>query len=329
MDKKSSITWNAKLRLALSDVDETIAEVYTPAEPAMVRELSSFLSEGGKLFMVTGGSLKRVVAGITNLIDPALRHDILISHCSGAEVWGFTADGQLRHKPFYSVYEETFTADMKKRWRKAVDQLVAEFGLRPHPVRPKTEFWQKVGRDPRDIMLDDRGPQITMEVVNGHNLTDAQLDLFKQKISLTHDGRRDLRIPLMQRAGELFAEMHIPITPRLGGVFALDFAIEGSSKTTSITYVLQNPVALATIGLTAEDLADPSHFEVWGDKYSILHGGTDRHMSEALPPTVRSIDFRQESPDEFPDGYNIVLWDGQHHLHHGLLEYLQSRHAGK
>jgi hypothetical protein len=50
-------------------------------------------------------------------------------------------------------------------------------------------------------------------------------------------------------------------------------------------------------------------------------------MSMALPATVRSIDFRQEDPTEFPEGYNIVLWDGQKHLHHGLLEYLQSRHA--
>ena len=49
-------------------------------------------------------------------------------------------------------------------------------------------------------------------------------------------------------------------------------------------------------------------------------------MSEALAPEVRSIDFRQEDPAEFPEGYNIVLWDGLERLHFGLLEYLQSRH---
>lgn len=328
MNKSPRVTWNTKVRLVLADVDETIAEVYTPAEPAMITELSAFLKDGGKLFMVTGGSLKRVREGITNQIDPTLRHDILISHCSGAEVWGFTQTGDMRDKPFYSIYDETFTADMKERWRQAVKQLVAEFGLRTHPAEPKTIFWETKGReDPRDIMLDDRGPQITMEVVNGHDLTDEQMTFFEQKVPYTHDGRRDLRIPLMQRAGELFAEMNVPITPHLGGVFALDFAIEGSSKTTSIKYVLENAQALATIGLQAKDLTSPEHFEVWGDKYSVLQGGTDRHMSEALPPTVRSIDFRKEDPSEFPEGYNIVLWDGQQHLHHGLLEYLQSRHA--
>lgn len=325
MNNTPSIAWNPEIRLAVSDVDETIAEVYTPAEPEMIAELSSFLSQGGKLFMVTGGSLQRVRKGITDLIDASLRHDILISHCSGAEVWGFTEAGELRERPFYSIYEETFTPAMKANWRKAVAQLVFEFGLRTHPAQPKAEFWDKIGHDPRDIMLDDRGPQITMEVVNGHELSREQLALFKQEVPLSHDGRRDLRLSLMRRAGELFAHMNVPVTPRLGGVFALDFAIEGSSKTTSIKYVLENPEALATIGLKSEELTSPAHFEVWGDKYSILHGGTDRHMSEALSPAVRSIDFREEDPNEFPEGYNIVLWDGPQHLHHGLLAYLRSR----
>jgi len=288
--------------------------------------LSSFLGDGGKLFMVTGGSLHRVVSGITDFIAPELRHDILISHCSGAEVWGFTHDGELRAEPFYSIYDEALTPDMKKAWRQAVDQLLHEFNLRPHSVCPKTEFWETVGRDPLDIMLDDRGPQITLEIVNGHDLTKDQLKLFTQDIPLSHDGRHDLRLAIMQRASELLAEKGVPVTPRLGGVFAVDLAIEGSSKTTSVKYVLENPEALATIGLQADDVSQPGHLEVWGDKYSVLHGGTDRHMSEALPATVRSIDFRQEDPAEFPEGYNIVLWDGAQHLHHGLLEYLQSRH---
>lgn len=326
MSNTPTITWNPDIKLAVADVDETIAEVYTPAEPAMIEELTRLLKEGVKLFMVTGGSLKRVRKGITDLIEPSLRHNILVSHCSGAEVWGFTEDGELREKPFYSVYEETFTDDMKTRWRQAVDQLIAEYGLRTHPAQPKTEFWETIGRDPRDIMLDDRGPQITLEVVNGHDMTPEQIASFDREIPLSHDGRHDLRLSLLQRAGELFSEKAVPITPHLGGVFALDFAVEGSSKTSSVKYVLENPEALAAIGLKADDLTSPSHFEVWGDKYSELHGGTDRFMSIALPPTARSIDFRQENPAEFPEGYNIVIWDGQQHLHHGLLEYLQSRH---
>jgi hypothetical protein len=69
----------------------------------------------------------------------------------------------------------------------------------------------------------------------------------------------------------------------------------------------------------------PEQIEIWGDKFSSVCGGTDRHMSEAVDPRVRSIDFRDEDPSEFLPGYNTVLWQGKHRLHHGLLEYLQSR----
>lgn len=205
-----------------------------------------------------------------------------------------------------------------------VSQLVVEFGLRIHPAQPKTDFWATIGCHPLDIMLDDRGPQITMEVVNGTALTEEQLSELAYEVPLTH-GVHDLRTPIKERAVELFVEAGIPITPRFGGNFALDFAIEGVSKTSSIKTVLNNPEVLATVGLEANDLESPDHLEVWGDKFSVIHGGTDRHMSEALPLEVRSIDFREEDPSEFLKGYNIVIWRGERHLHDGLLKYLQSR----
>ena len=312
--------------MVFSDVDETIAEVYTPADPEMIVELSSYLVGGGKLFMVTGGSLTRVRRDITDYIVPKLRRNILISHCSGAEVWGFTKSGDLLEKPFYSIYEDIFTTEMKKTWRIIVAQLLQEFSLRTHPAQPKSKFWEVIGREPLDIMLDDRGPQITMEVVNGTDLTDDQVASLPYEVPLTH-GKYDLRAAIMKRSIRLLTEASIPITPRFGGNFALDFAVEGVSKTSSIKSVITNSATLSAIGLTVKDTQNPSELEVWGDKYSMLHGGTDRQMSEALPQEVRSIDFRMEDPAEFPPGYNIVLWPGRSHLHAGLLEYLRSRHA--
>jgi len=323
-DMSASITWNPKLRLALADVDETIAEVYTPAKPEMITELSAYLQDGGKLFMVTGGSLARVKRDITDHIAPELRHDILVSHCSGAEVWGFEQDGALRAEPFYSVYEDTFTDATKKAWREVVAQLVEEFHLRTHPAQPKVDFWEKIGHDPLDIMLDDRGPQITMEVVNGIDLTDEQVASLGIEIPLTN-GKRDLRTPIKNRAIELLKEANVPITPHFGGNFALDFAVAGVSKTTSIQVVLKDHEVLDTIGLTPAQVQNPHDLEVWGDKFSTVNGGTDRFMSQAVSPEVRSIDFRQEDPAELPQGMHIVIWDGRQHLHDGLLEYLQSR----
>ena len=109
MSKTATIQWNESLKLALADVDETIAEVYTPAEPQMINELTSFLQEGRKLFMVTGGSLKRVKAGITDLLPADLRKDILVSHCSGAEVWGFLENAICKISPFIAFTSRHLT----------------------------------------------------------------------------------------------------------------------------------------------------------------------------------------------------------------------------
>ncbi len=318
-----NVPWNGALRLAVADVDETIADVYTPAEPEMIAELNRLLTDGVKLFMVSGGSLRRIVSGITEAITPELRRNILISHCSGAEVWGFTAEGELRETPFYSLYADKFSDNMKLAWRESVDKLVAEFGFRLHPVEPKVHFRQKYS-DPLDIMYDDRGPQITFELVNAADLTDVQVARLSHDVPETH-GARDLRVPVLERAEQIFAEAGVPITPRLGGMFAVDFALAGVSKAISIRHVLEDPEILVTIGLTQDDLSTAEAFEVWGDKFSSIRGGTDRHMCEALDPQVRAVDFRAEDPAEFLDGYNIVLWDGTDHLHHGLLEYLSSR----
>lgn len=325
MNKTPTIAWNNDIRLVLSDVDETIAEVYTPADSRMIDELTQLLQEGRKLFMVTGGSLKRVRQDIVDFIPANLRHDILVSHCSGAEVWGFQGNGEVKNNPFYSIYEETFSDEMKRGWRKVIDQLVTEFSLRPHPAQPKIDFWGTIGHDPLDMMLDDRGPQITFEIVNGIDLNGDQLDRLGYAVPLTR-GKYDLRVAIMERAEDLFTESQIPVSPRLGGVFAIDFAIKGVSKTTSIQKVLHDAEVLATIGLGKDVLDDPKGIEVWGDKFSFVNGGTDRFMSEAVDPNVRSIDFRNEDPSELPKGGNIVMWNGQFHLHHGLLEYLQSRH---
>jgi len=129
----------------------------------------------------------------------------------------------------------------------------------------------------------------------------------------------------MEHAAGLLRAAKVPVTPQPDGNFAVDFVIQGVSKATAIKTVLHDPAVLATTGLKPGDVQNPHELEVWGDKFSVVHGGTDRHMSEALPPEVRSIDFRPENPAEFPAGYNIVAWDGEHHLHDGLLEYLRSR----
>lgn len=281
----NSVEWNDSLRLAIADVDETIAGVYEVAEPEMHTELEDLLSEGVKLFMVSGGSLAQIKRRVTDDLDPSVRRNILISHCSGAEVWGFDESGELRDKPFYSVYEETFSEEAKTAWRAVVNQVIDEFGLRTHGVRPKPEFIEAY-QDPLDIMIEDRGPQITFEFVNATHLTEEQVAQLPYDVPESAIGTYDLREPVLERTQVLLKEANVPVTPRLAGNFALDLAIEGVSKKSSIEIVMQSQEVLAAIGLQQSDVQDPSNLEIWGDKFSYMRGGTDRHMSEAVSPLV-------------------------------------------
>ena len=233
----------------------------------------------------------------------------------------------MRPAPYYSTYENSFSPDQKQRWRTTTAQLLGEFGLRPHGVRPPRQFLDEVGSDPLDIMFHDRGAQITLEMVNANSLTAEQaMRLTARNLVPTSDGVFDLRHAVVARANEVYDQQSLPVTARLGGVFAVDLAVRGVNKATAVRHTIENPHVLDSVGLSAAELQNPASIEIWGDKFSKVNGGTDSHMSEAVDPRVRSIDFREEDPREFIEGYNIVVWDGSHHLQDGLLEYLQTRH---
>lgn len=320
---EDKIAWNDQVKLIVSDVDETIADNFTPAVPEMIKEIVALLEEGKVLFMVSGASLKRIRTRIIDALPVKLRKNILVAHCSGVEVWGFQENGELKTAPFYSLYEGVLTEEQKEKWREVIKQIIEEFHLKTYDPMTAMEFKNTAGDDPLSIMIEDRGPQISFEVINGFDLTPEQEQALEVKVPLTH-GNLDLRIPIIERSEELLEEANLPITPRLGGVWAIDFAIKGVNKTTAVKYVLENEEILESVGLTKEDISNPEFIEIWGDIFLALTG-TDRHMSEALPKEVRAIDFREENPEEFMKGYNTVVWNGENRLHEGLLEYLQSR----
>ena len=320
---KPMVTWNQKLKLIVSDVDETIADLYTAAAPEMIDQLIRLLDDGKVLVLITGQSVTSMRWRIVDSIPAQLRHRVLLGSCSGAEVWGFERDGSLRETPFYSRYEETLSPAQRETWRTVMRQLLDEFHLEPLPAQPIEAFRKQTRGNPFAVIYEDRGPQITLEFVNAYLLSPEQLRLVSTTIGRTIE-EPDLRPSFKARAEELLAAAAIPITPRLAGVFALDLAIGGISKTTAVRFVVENRALLERLGLTPEELT-PEVLEIWGDKFSVVQGGTDRHMSEALSPAVRSITFREEPPDEFLPGYNTVVWDGKEHLHRGLLEFLQQR----
>lgn len=319
-----TIEWNEKVRLIISDVDETIADLYVEAKPEILAELEKLLVDGKVLFLISGQGVKSIQWRIVDHIRKDLRRRIIVGHCSGAEVWGFDDEGDLRDRPFYSLYETELSAEQKGAWREVIQGLVAEFKLKTLPTMPIVEFEKKSKGDPLTIMLEDRGPQITFELVNGYDLSPEEAKKLEVDVPKTH-GHYDLRIPILGRAEKLLAERGLPITPRIAGVFAIDFAIKGVSKTTAVKNVIEHESILNSLGIHKSDIEKPENMEVWGDKFSVVRGGTDRHISEALPKEVRSITFREEKPEEFLEGYNTVVWSGKEYLHDGLLEFLKSR----
>lgn len=131
-------------------------------------------------------------------------------------------------------------------------------------------------------MLADRGPQITLEFVNGYNLTPGQaesLHIFDPGIK---QESYDLRIPVLKRAEALIKEAQLPVEVKLAGVFALDMPISGVSKKLAVRFVLESDEVLRTIGLSKAQIQDPNTLEIWGDKYSEVRGGTDRYWKPPL-----------------------------------------------
>jgi hypothetical protein len=318
----NQVPWNDQVRLIISDVDDTVAPLYERASSMLVSELSRLLSDGRVLFFISGQSVDGIEARVINQIPGNLRKRVLVGHCSGAEVWGYDPHGSRLGRPYYSLYRECISESQQQRWREVTAQLLDEFSLRAHRAMPIPQFAVTIGSHPQDIMVDDRGPQITFELVNG---CDVPVEEMKQLGIQNAEGVRDLRIPISQRAEELFEENELPITPRLAGVFAIDFALRDVSKATAVKFVLQQKGLLSGLGLSPEELKNSKLIEVWGDKFSVRRGGTDRHILEPLDPQVRAITFRQEDPFELPAGRKIVIWDGEERLQDGLLEYLQSR----
>ncbi len=322
------IQFNPSIKLALADVDETIADVYTKATSDMIHELNEFVEENRVLFLISGGGLHSIRERVVDLLKPEVRHKIIIAHCSGAEVWGFQKGGEINSEPFYGVYEGHFTDEQKRIWREIINQLIETFHLKTYPTQPRKKFTEISKGDPLSIMLADRGPQITFEFTNSINLSADQKEFIEKETGIEipeNHGTHDLRYPVMEEAKRLYLKSGLPIQPHFGGIFALDFIINGVDKTQAIKVILENKNILQEFGLTREDMHDAHEIEIWGDKFSQKKGGPDFQMCLAVSPEVRAIDFRDEPKEEIPNGYNVQVWDGIKKLHEGLLEYLQSR----
>lgn len=317
------ITFNQNIKLILADVDETIADVYTSATSEMVNQLTLLLQSGRVLFMVTGAGLGSVKERIVDQINPKLRNKIMIAHCSGAEIVGFDQNGEIL-TPYYSAYSKKMNSEEQMAWRSVVNQVVAQYQLITVTPQKVGDFKDRFGDDPLTVMLADRGPQITLEFVNGYKITPEQYQELKHTFPnlKPSDGYYDLREPVMDSFNKHLKNANLPVSAHLAGVFALDLVLDGVSKTEALRYLLSQDNILSNYNLPLNISDSPDLVEIWGDKFT-KNGGSDRKMCLAVDHRTRAIDFRQESLDELGNEFNIVVWDGDKHLHEGLLEYLK------
>jgi hypothetical protein len=314
------VRWNDQLRLVLSDVDETVADLYRPAEPRMLTALSRLLEQGIALVLITGQSIENVEERVVMRLPAPLRRQIAVGGCSGAELWGYSPTGSRDQRPYYTA-ESALTDKQKADWRAVTAQLVQEFRLLPVAPIPIADFTRQFGDEPWRVMLDDRGPQITFEFPNAWQLSAAARQRIYDRLGFAFEGH-DLRVPVAQRARQLLEAHAIPVTARMAGMFALDFAIAGIDKSRAVEEALA-PAVLDRLGL-GTTIPRPKEIEIWGDRFS-RRAGTDWLMCKPIDRSVRAISFRDEDPADFPEGYSIVLWNGADRLQEGLLEFLEGR----
>lgn len=309
------------IKLIISDVDETVADVYMDIDPALSSQLESLLGRGVKIIFSSGSGFLRIENGVIFKLRPDLRKNILVSHCSSSEIWGYDGSGNRIPKPFYSSVEGVLTDVQKKVWRDIMQEMIVGFGLRTYLPMPIDQFRKVSSHDPLSIIYDDRGVQITLEVVNGYDLDASAAKKLNVKLQ---DGKYDMRNELIAWAKDKFESAHIPIQIHKGGVFAINFLITSSDKGGCIRIIKDDRMLLDYLGIQKNIFEDSSAVEVWGDKFSQNSGKNDWCISTALDSKVRSISFRKSDEVEyFPKGFNIQKWDGKKDLFAGVLEYLK------
>ena len=141
-----SIVWNSKLRLVLSDVDETMADLYRPAEPGMLDALTRLLDQGIVMILITGQSVDNVEQRVVMGLPARLRQRIAVGGCSGAELWGYSATGERNATAFYQA-DGALTVAQKETSRVVTQQLITEFRLVPCAPMPIDHFRRQTAKN--------------------------------------------------------------------------------------------------------------------------------------------------------------------------------------
>lgn len=182
----------------------------------MLVALARLLDQGIRLVFITGQSVGNVEQRVVMRLPAPLRHRVAVGACSGAELWGYSLTGD-RNSVAFDTADAALTGEQKAAWREIVQQLITEFQLSVHPPMPIPEFGLLYGHEPWHVMVDDRGPQITIEFPNAYQLSDTARERLSHRLG-TKIEESDLRIPVSKRARQLLETRSVPVSPGLAGV---------------------------------------------------------------------------------------------------------------
>lgn len=299
----NSLVWDTRVRFVITDVDDTLAPTFGDVRQDVAESLSKLMCRGVKLFLISGQSIANICRRVVLRLPTQLRQHVLVAHCNGCEVFGFSEDGKLILPCLWSSVTPGHRAQLRATLD-VVKKALDEFRLVPTPARPTG--------DPRRgavAILDDRQVQISIDIVEPASGSTDQ----------------GLRSSIAARVNELLAERGISaIEARLGGVSGIDCLPSHVHKGLPVSMLMRN----SGYGIAGSALGSNIQFpqetvcEVWGDQFSILENGSDVRMALAAPCGTRIISFRSFPGWDIPEVSGMRVWPGPRYLDAGLSDYL-------
>jgi hydroxymethylpyrimidine pyrophosphatase-like HAD family hydrolase len=297
-----SPVWDTRVQFVITDVDDTLAPAFGCMRHDVAQSLSTLIRRGARLLLVSGQSVANIFRRVIVRLPPELRRHILVAHCNGAEVFGFSDGGQLISPCLWSSVTRSQLAELRITLH-IVKSALNEFGLTPSQARSLHGRQGKTA-----AILDDRRVQISIDIID----------------RATGDTDQELRSNIAARINKLLAEHTISsIEARLGGVSGIDCLPSHVHKGLPVRALTgggdgatPTPFA-ATIGFSQRAVC-----EVWGDQFSVRQNGADTLMAVAAPPGTRALSFRSLPLCDVPEIPRMRVWPGPHYLDAGLADYL-------
>jgi|GEM_PF-6458066 len=290
------------IRCIVSDVDDTLAYTYGKIDDNLTHLLEKLLISDVKMLLISGSNIKSIFERVVCHIKPELRRNVFVGHCNGAETFSFFGNGQPQKI-------EKHTIESLKAFNiPSTENLIRDYLIRRNILFGMPNEENRPEDTPNHIyaVLENSGVQLSIDFAYTGDNPDFDMKQYRDKFS------EDIK--------KVISSAGIDCEVKRGGLNAIDFAPSGTNKGHPIKEVIMvtdnESEQLSESNILINNI---SEVEVWGDSFL---GGSDFDMCTALPDNVKKISFRKIPLSSELRENNVQIWDGEHELHDGVLEYL-------